>query len=90
MKNGIKRLAGFIIMAIILVVLVSSIIDNEDRKLNYSELINKIETSKVTEIELNAKGKTAYVILEGETAKREVNIPDTGSFMDYPGFKTFN
>ena len=83
MKNGIKRLAGFIILAIILVVLVSSIIDNEDRKLSYSELINKIEASKVTQIELNSDGKKANVILEGETIEKEVNIPDTGSFMDY-------
>ena len=83
MKSGIKRLAGFIIMAIILVVLVSSIIDNEDKKLSYSELINKIEATKVTSIELESDGKTAYVTLEGENVKREVNIPDSGSFMDY-------
>ena len=83
MKNGIKRLAGFIIMAIIIVVLVSSIIDNEDKKLTYSDLINKIEASKVTNIELSANGKTAYILLEGENTKREVNIPNTESFMNY-------
>ena len=70
-------------MAIILVVLVSSIIDNEDKKLTYSDLINKIEASKVTNIELSSNGKTAYVALEGENIKREVNIPNTESFMNY-------
>ncbi len=83
MKNGIKRFAGFIILGIILVVLVSSIIDNEDKKLAYSDLIKKIESSEVTEIEIEANEKTAYVTLKGENVKREVNIPNMESFMSY-------
>ena len=83
MKNGIKRFAGFIILGIILVVLVSSIIDNEDKKLAYSDLIKKIESSEVTEIGIEANEKTAYVTLKGENVKREVNIPNMESFMSY-------
>ena len=83
MKNGIKRFAGFIILGIILVVLVSSIIDNEDKKLAYSDLIKKIESSEVTEIGIEANKKTAYVTLKGENVKREVNIPNMESFMSY-------
>ena len=51
MKNGIKRMAGLIIFGVILVVLVTSIVDNEDRKLNYyieDEII--VEDNKKTYI----------------------------------------
>ena len=70
MKNKIQRFAGFII-------------DREDKKLTYSELISKIELSEVTEIEIAANGKSAYIKLKGETLEKEVNIPNMESFMDY-------
>ena len=83
MKNKIQRFAGFIIVGIILVVLATAIIDREDKKLTYSELISKIELSEVTEIEISANGKSAYIKLKGETLQKEVNIPNMESFMDY-------
>ncbi len=83
MKNKIQRFAGFIIVGIILVVLATAIIDREDKKLTYSELINKIELSEVTDIEISANGKSAYIKLKGETLQKEVNIPNMESFMDY-------
>jgi cell division protease FtsH len=83
MKSGIKRMAGFIIIFIVLAVVVASMMENEEKKLQYSELINKIQSSKVTDIELSYNGKTAYVTLDGEKLKREVNIPNTESFMTY-------
>ena len=83
MKNKIQRFAGFIIVGIILIVLATAIIDREDKKLTYSELISKIELSEVTEIEISANGKSAYIKLKGETLEKEVNIPNMESFMDY-------
>ena len=83
MKNKIQRFAGFIIVGIILIVLATAIIDREDKKLTYSELISKIELSEVTEIEIAANGKSAYIKLKGETLEKEVNIPNMESFMDY-------
>ena len=83
MKNKIQRFAGLIIIGIILVVIASAIIDREDKKLSYSELIGKIESSEVTEIELSSNGKTAYVKLKGDTLEKEVNIPNMESFMNY-------
>jgi len=83
MKNKIQRFAGFIIVGIILVVLATAIIDREDKKLTYSELISKIELSEVTEIEISANGKSAYIKLKGEALQKEVNIPNMESFMDY-------
>ena len=83
MQNQIQRFAGFIIVGIILIVLATAIIDREDKKLTYSELISKIELSEVTEIEIAANGKSAYIKLKGETLEKEVNIPNMESFMDY-------
>ena len=83
MKNKIQRFAGFIIVGIILVVLATAIIDREDKKLTYSESISKIELSEVTEIEISANGKSAYIKLKGEALQKEVNIPNMESFMDY-------
>ena len=82
MKNKIQRFAGFIIVGIILVVIASAIIDREDKKLTYSELISKIESSEVTDIEIASNGKSAYVKLKGDTLKKEVNIPNVESFMN--------
>ena len=83
MKNGLKTLAMWIILGIIFVVVLTSIIDNSDTKLSYSELITKIEASEVTEIELASDGSKAYVKLKGDTIEKEVNIPSLDSFMDY-------
>ena len=83
MKNSIKTLAMWLIIGIIFIVLVTSILDNSDTKMTYAELINKIETSDVEEIEMSYDGKTANVKLKNDTIEKEVNIPNTESFMDY-------
>ena len=83
MKNGIKSLATWLIIGIILIVIISSIMENSNSKLKYSELIEKIETDKVSSIEINADGDTAYVTLKSEKAPKEVNIPSLDSFMNY-------
>lgn len=73
----------WLIIGIIFIVLLTSILDNSDTKMTYAELINKIETSEVTEIELAYNGKTANVKLKNDTVEKEVNIPNTESFMNY-------
>lgn len=83
MKGSIKTLAMWLIIGIIVVVLITSILDNADTKMTYSDLISKIETSEVTEIEMAYDGKTANVTLKNDSIKKEVNIPSTESFMDY-------
>ncbi len=50
MKSGIKTLAMWLIIGVIVMVLVTSILDNVDTKMTYSQLIEKIETSEVTAI----------------------------------------
>ena len=83
MKNSIKTLAMWLIIGIIFVVLLTSILDNADTKMTYAELISKIETSEVTEIEMSYDGKSANVKLKNDPVEKEVNIPSTDSFMDY-------
>ena len=81
MKNGIKTLAMWLIIGIILIVLISSILNNTDNKLAYSELINKIEAGEVKEIELSYDGATAMVALTNDNIPKEVNIPSVDNLM---------
>ena len=83
MKSGIKTLAMWLIIGVIVMVLVTSILDNVDTKMTYSQLIEKIETSEVTAIEMTYEGKSANVTLKNDSVKKEVNIPSTESFMNY-------
>lgn len=84
MKNSLKTLAMWSILIIIFIVILTSILDNAESKLAYSELISKIETGEVKEIEIQAGGDKAYVTLKGNTSnKKEVNIPNMESFMSY-------
>ena len=83
MKGKLKTFAWWIIFGVIFVVLLSSVIDNTNTKMKYSELISKMELGEVKKIELSSDGESAYVTLEGETIAKEVNIPNTESFMSY-------
>ena len=83
MKNGIKSLATWLIIGIILVVVISSIIDNSNSKMTYSELIENIEEKNVESIEISSEGTSAYVSLKSEKGSKQVNIPSLDSFMNY-------
>ena len=82
MKNSIKTLAMWLIIGIILIVLISSIIENTDSKLAYSDLIAKVEAGEVKEITLAADGKKAEVKLKNENFTKEVNIPSVDNLME--------
>ena len=83
MKEKLKTFAVWIILGVIFVVLFSSILDNSNTKMTYSDLIAKMELGEVKKIELTHGGGSAYVTLVGETIPKEVNIPSMESFMDY-------
>ena len=82
MKNGIKTLAMWLIIGIIFIVVLSSILENSNSKLKYSELVTNIREGKVENIELESDGKSANVTLKNDKNKREVNIPNTQAFME--------
>jgi cell division protease FtsH len=72
----------WLIIGIILVVLISSIVENRDNKLAYSELISKIEAGEVKEITLSSDGVKAEVKLKNENFTKEVNIPSVENLMN--------
>ena len=82
LKNGIKTLAVWLIIGVILIVGVTAIYDNSDRKFTYSELISKIDAGQVSTIDINADGYSAMVEFNDGTSQKKVNIPDLKSFMD--------
>ena len=82
MKNSIKTLAMWLIILVIFIVVITSILDNSNNKLAYSELISKIEVGEVKEIEIASDGTSAEVLLKNDNVKKEVNIPSISSLMD--------
>ena len=62
--------------------LISSILENNDRRLAYSELIKKVEADEVKNIEIDSSGESAIVELKNDDVPKEVNIPNMESFMD--------
>ena len=82
LKNGIKTLAVWLIIGVILIVGVTAIYDNSDRKFTYSELVSKIDAGQVSTIDINADGYSAMVEFNDGTSQKKVNIPDLKSLMD--------
>ena len=72
----------WLIIGIIFVVLLTSIVDNDNSKLAYSELLESIEAGEVSEIEISADGMTAEVKLKNENFIKQVNIPSIDNLMD--------
>ena len=83
LKDKLKTFAIWVILGIIFVVLLSSVLDNTNSKMTYSDLIVKMEQGEVSKIELTSNGDVGYVTLEGQNVSKEVNIPSTESFMNY-------
>ena len=85
MKKGIKTLAMWLIIGIIVIVLLSSIMENSSSQMTYSELITSIENGEVESINISSDGSMATVKLKDTKIEREVNIPSLDSFMSYIG-----
>ena len=81
MKNSIKTLAVWLILGVIMIVGITAIYDNADRKLSYSELISKINNEQVSTIELSSAGESAIVTFNDGTTEKKVNIPDVQTLM---------
>ena len=90
MKKSFKTLAMWLIIGIILVILISSIMDNKENKLTYSELIKAVQAGTVDKIELEidnglfgtkSNGK-AYVSLKGNAkVQKQTDIPNVEIFL---------
>ena len=82
MKKTIKTLAIWFVIGLIFVVLISSVLNNSDRKLAYSDLIKKISANEVENIEIDYSRESATVKLKNDDIKKEVNIPSMENLMD--------
>ena len=83
MKNGIKTLAMWLIIGVIFIVVLSSILENNDSKMKYSELISNLNAGNVESIQIEADGKKATVNLKDDKIRKEVNIPNMERFIAY-------
>ena len=82
MRNGIKTLAIWLILAIIVIVVVSSIMDNRNSKMNYTELVSNIDLKNVSKIVISSDGDSAKVTLNNDKGEKQVNIPSLNSFVE--------
>ena len=82
MKKGIKTLAVWLIIGVILVFVIPSLLDGTNSKLTYSELLQKINKGEVTNIEIQYGGETAKVKLKDTNNIKTVNIPDVENLME--------
>lgn len=82
MKNSLKTLAVWPIIGIIIIVSISTIVENANSKLTYSELVAKIEAGQVDKIELEAGGGSAIVKLKNDNGEKKVNIPSVDNLME--------
>ncbi len=82
MKNGIKTLAIWLVIGIIMIFVVPVVLENTNKKLTYSELVEKIENSEVTDVEIEYGGESAKVKLKNDSNIKKVNIPDVKNLMD--------
>ena len=81
MKNSIKTLAVWLIIGVIMIIGITAIYDNADRKFTYSELVSKIQAGQVSSVDINADGTSAIVNFNDGTTEKKVNIPDMKSLM---------
>ena len=83
MKSSIKTLAMWLIIGVIFIIVLSSVMENSNKKMKYSDLITKINEGKVESIQIESDGKTANVELTDDKITKQVNIPNMENFMNY-------
>ena len=82
MKKGIKTFAVWAIIIVIAVFLVPSILNFGNKKLTYSELLEKVAKNEVTDIEIEYGGESAKVKLKNDSNIKTVNIPDVENLLE--------
>ena len=86
MKNSIKTLATWLIIAVIIIVLFSTIWNGANTKMSYSDLLVNIKSGNVESVEISASKTSAKVLYKDSDTNNKVvktvNIPSLDSFMD--------
>ena len=63
-------------------VAISTILENSNTTLSYSDLIAKIDAGQVEKIELDAGGASATVKLKNDNIEKKVNVPSVDNLME--------
>ena len=82
MKNGLKTLTMWLVIGIILLFLIPQLVETSNKKMTYSELIEKANSGEVTDIVIGYSGTTAVVKLKDDSSLKKVNIPNVENLMD--------
>ena len=82
MRNSIKTLAAWLVIGIILLFIIPAILNGTNNELTYSELLAKIETGDVTDIEIAYGGESARVKIKNDSNIKNVNIPSVDNLME--------
>jgi cell division protease FtsH len=82
LKNGIKTLAIWGILLVILIFVVPSILDNAMGKIDYSEMISQVRAGNIEEIRIGYSKESATVKFKDTGKTTNVNIPDIENLME--------
>ena len=82
LKNGIKKIAMWLILLIIFIMAISAISGNMYKKMTYSELLKNLEEDKVETIQISDDNKTASVKIKDDNVEKTVTIPSLDTFME--------
>ncbi len=73
----------WLIIGIIFVVLISTILENSNLKMTYSELLTAIDSGDVEKVTISSDNSSATVKLKDDKIEKNVNIPSIDSFIEY-------
>ena len=82
MKNGIKTLAIWLVIGVIILFAVPAVLDGTNKQMTYSELLSKIEAGEVTDISISYDGDSAKVKLKDDNSIKNVNLPGINNLLD--------
>ena len=84
MKSGIKKIALWLILLCVFLLVLSAISNSVNKQLSYSKLLQEIKNNNVEKVTISDDGKSALVtIKEGDNAgEKNVMIPSLDNFID--------
>ncbi|MBR6641981.1 MAG: ATP-dependent zinc metalloprotease FtsH [Clostridia bacterium] len=82
-KTGFfKGVLNYLLIILVVVMLISGQKENESKKIDYSELMTKIEEQKIESIEMSYDRTSAVVVYKNDTTKRNVTLVSATAFME--------
>ena len=82
-KTGFLRgILSYVLIIALVIIVISSLNEGTTKKINYTELISKIEAKEVKSVAVSYDRTMAKVVYKNDTIKRVVAIPSNTSFLD--------